>query len=211
MLKTFPTFLTRSSAPSVLCRACLLQQMTGRLTSWSLHRTTCAAVMRRRCGSTRGYAQSDDLEPRAQRSGAPARQAGGVATRVPQPQPHTLNTHTNLPSIARPRHLIRSPSNLARIPSICGTTHHQRIRAQWHPDPPQSHQNCLGQFQGSQGAHGHPRLKQTTPLTGLSAPKSPLPRRRAPNVARCVASPRRGHTVIERQRQIGRSENPQNW
>ena len=124
---------------------------------------------------------------------------------------HTLNTHINLPSIARPRHLIRSPSNLARIPSICGTTHPQQIRAQRRPDPPQSHQNCLGQFQGSQGARGHPRLKQTTPLTGLSAPKLPLPRRRVPNVARCVARPRRGHTVIGRQRQIGRLENPQNW
>ncbi|KAH9988335.1 hypothetical protein BJV77DRAFT_1021894, partial [Russula vinacea] len=123
--------------------------------------------MRRRCGSMRGNAQSDDLEPRARCSGAPARQASGVATR--------------------------------------------QIRAQRCPDPPQSHQNCLGQFQGSQGAHGHPRLKQTTPLTGLSAPKSPLPCRRAPNVVRCVARPRRGHTVIERQRQIGRSENPQNW
>ena len=165
--------------------------------------------MRRRCGSTCGYAQSDDLEPRARRSRAPARQASGVATRVPQP--HTLNTHTNLPLIARPRHLIRSPSNLARIPSICGTTHPQQIRAQRRPDPPQSHQNCLGQFQGSQGACGHPRLKQTMPLMGLSAPKSPLPRRRAPNVTRCVARLRRGHTVIGRQRQIGRLENPQNW
>ena len=129
--------------------------------------------MRRRCGSMCGYAQSDDLQPRARRNGAPARQAGGVATRVPQPHPHTLNTHTNLPSIARPRHLIRSPSNLARIPSICGTMHHQQIRAQRHPDPPQSHQNCLGQFQGSQGVRGHPRLKQMTPLTGLSAPSRP--------------------------------------
>ena len=154
-------------------------------------------LMRRRCGSMRGNALSSDLEPGARRRGVAARQAGGVATRVPQPQPHTLNsTHTHLASIARPRHLIRSPSNSARVSSICGTTHPQRIGAQRRPDPPQSHQNCLGQFQGSQGARGHPRLKQTTPLTGLSVPKSPLPRRRAPNVARCVARPRRGHTVI---------------
>ena len=152
--------------------------------------------MHRRCSSTRGYAQSDDLEPRARHNGAPARQAGGVATRMPQPQPHMLNTHTNLPLIARPRHLIRSPSNLARILSIRGTTHPQQIRAQRRPDPPQSHQTCLGQFQGSQGACRHPWLKQTTPLTGLSAPKSPLPRRRVPNVACCVTRPRRGHTVI---------------
>ena len=83
-------------------------------------------MIRRRCGSTRGYAQSDDLEPRARHSGAAARQAGGVATCVPQPQPHTLNsTHTHLASIARPRHLIRSPSNSARVSSICGMTHPQ--------------------------------------------------------------------------------------
>jgi hypothetical protein len=179
--------------------------------SLSLTYSGDSAHQRHRCGSTCGYAQSDDLEPRARHNGAPARQAGGVATCMPQPQPHTLNTHTNLPSIARPRHLIRSPSNMARIPSICGTMHPQRIRVQRRPDPPQSHQNCLGQIQGSQGARGHPRLKQMTPLMGLSALKSPLPCRRAPNVARCVARPRRGHTVIERQRQIGRSENPQNW
>ena len=164
--------------------------------------------MRRRCGSTCGYVQSDNL---ARRSGAPARQAGGVATRVPQPQPHTLNTHTSLPLIACPRHLIRLPSNLARILSICGKTHPQRIRAQRRPDPPQSHQNCFRQFQGSQGTRGHFGLKQTMPPTRLSVPKLPLPRRTTPNVAHRVARPRRGHTVIGRQRQIGRSENPQNW
>ena len=116
-----------------------------------------------------------------------------------------------LQAATRPRHLIGSPSNLARISSMGHTMDPQRIRAQRRPDPPQSHQNCLGQFQGSQGARGHPRLKQTMPLTGLSAPKSPLPRRRAPNVTCCVARLRRGHTVIGRQQQIGRLENPQNW
>ena len=83
-------------------------------------------MMRRRCGSMRGNALSSDLEPGARRRGVAARQAGGVATRVPQPQPHTLNsTHTHLASIARPRHLIRSPSNSARVSSICGMTHPQ--------------------------------------------------------------------------------------
>ena len=165
--------------------------------------------MRRRCGSMRGNAPSSDLEPGARRSGAVARPAGGVATRDSQPRPH--HPPPQLQVTMRPRHLIGSPSNSARISSMGHTTDPQRIRAQWRPDPPQSHQNCLGQFQGSQGARWHPRLKQTMPLTGLSAPKSPLPRRRVPNVARCVARPRRGHTVIGRQRQIGRSENPQNW
>ena len=37
--------------------------------------------MRRRRGSTREYVQRDNLEPRARCGGAPARQAGGVATR----------------------------------------------------------------------------------------------------------------------------------
>ena len=162
------------------------------------------AVMRRRCGSTRGYAQSDDLEPRARHSGAAARQAGGVATCVPQPQPHTLNsTHTHLASIARPRHLIRLPSNSARVSSICGTTHPQRIRAQRRPDPPQSHQNCLRQFQGSQGARGHFRLKQTMPPTRLSVLKLPLSRRTTPNVARHVARPKSKYIEIGRQRPIG--------
>ncbi|KAH9976085.1 hypothetical protein BJV77DRAFT_1054147 [Russula vinacea] len=144
-------------------------------------------MIRRRCGSTRGYAQSDNLEPRARHSGAAARQAGGVATRVPQPQPHTLNsTHTHLASIACPRHLIRSPSNSARR----------------RPDPPQSHQNCLRQFQGSQGACGHFRLKQTMPPTRLSVPKSPLSRRTTPNVARRVTRPKSKYIEIGQQRPI---------
>ena len=159
-----------------------------------------SAVMRRRCGSMCGNAQSDDLEPGARRRGVAARQASGVATRMPQPQPHTLNsTHTHLASIARPRHLIRSPSNSARVLSICGTTHPQRIRAQRRPDPPQSHQNCLRQFQGSQGAHRHFRLKQTMPPTRLSVPKSPLSRRTTPNVARHVTRPKSKYIEIGRQ------------
>ena len=160
--------------------------------------------MRRRCGSMRGNALSSDLEPGARRRGVAARQAGGVATRVPQPQPHTLNsTHTHLASIARPRHLIRSPSNSARVSSICGTTHPQRIGAQRRPDPPQSHQNCLKQFQGSQGACGHFRLKQTMPPMRLSVPKSPLSRRTTPNVAHHVARPKSKYIEIGQQRPIG--------
>ena len=48
------------------------------------------ALMRRARGSTREYAQSDDLEPRARRGGAPARQAGGAGTR--DSQPHHIST-----------------------------------------------------------------------------------------------------------------------
>ena len=101
-----------------------------------------------------------------QRSGGPtcrwrgnARLSATATLHHPPPQ---------LQATTRPRHLIGSPSNLARISSMGHTTDPQQIRVQQRPDPPQSHQNCLGQFQGSQGARGHPRLKQTTPLTGLS-------------------------------------------
>ena len=162
------------------------------------------ALMCRRCGSMRRNALSSDLEPGARRRGVAAQQASGVATRVPQPQPHTLNsTHTHLASIARPRHLIRSPSSSARVLSICGTTHPQQIRAQRRPDPPQSHQNCLRQFQGSQCTRGHFRLKQMMPPTRLSVLKLPLSRRTTPNVARHVARPKSKYIEIGRQRPIG--------
>jgi hypothetical protein len=167
--------------------------------------------MRRARGSTRRNALSSGLEPGARHGGAADRQAGGVATRVPQPQPHTHNSfHTNLSSIARPHHLIGSPSNSAIISSKTGTTDPQRIRAQPRLDPPQSHQNRLRSSQDSQGARGPFGLKQTTPPTGLSAPKSPLPRRRTPNVARCVARPRSEPIEIGRDRPIGRSDHSQN-
>ena len=74
---------------------------------------------------------------------AVARQAGGMAKRVPQP-PHTHNpTHTHLPSITCPRHLIWSPSNSARILSNSLTMDLQQIRAQQHPDLPQSPVQCF--------------------------------------------------------------------
>ena len=158
-------------------------------------------MMRRRCGSMRGNAPSSDLEPGARRSGAVARPAGGVATRDSQPRPH--HPPPQLQVTMRPRHLIGSPSNSARISSMGHTTDPQRIRAQRRPDPPQSHQNCLRQFQGSQGARGHFRLKQTMPPTRLSVPKSPLSRRTTPNVARRVARPKSKYIEIERQRPIG--------
>ena len=52
--------------------------------------------MRRARGSTRRNALSSGLEPGARHGGAADRQAGGVATRVPQPQskPHHHTTST---------------------------------------------------------------------------------------------------------------------
>jgi hypothetical protein len=56
--------------------------------------------MRHARGSTRRNALCSNLEPGARRSGPADRQAGGVATRVPQPQPqshhHTTSTFQRL-------------------------------------------------------------------------------------------------------------------
>ena len=72
-------------------------------------------------GSTREYVQSDDLEPRTRRGGAPARQAGGAATRVAQPpQPHNPSNSQHT-ATAHPRRLLGSAPNSVEILSIGGT------------------------------------------------------------------------------------------
>jgi hypothetical protein len=60
-----------------------------------------APVMRRARGSTRRNALSSGLEPGARHGRVADRQTGGVATRVPQPQPPPHH-HTTL-TIQRPR------------------------------------------------------------------------------------------------------------
>ena len=88
-----------------------------------------ALVMRHGRGSMCKYAQSDDLKPRAQRGGAPARQAGGAATHMAQPpQPHnpSITQHT---ATAHPRRLLRSAPNSVEISSIGGTMDPQQIGA----------------------------------------------------------------------------------
>ena len=143
------------------------------------------------------------------RSGGPTgRWRGHARATATATSPHH---HPHSPSIARPHHLIRSTSNLARTSSNNLTTDLQRIRAQLCPDPPQSNQTHPRSSQGSQGARGPFRLKQTTPPTRLSALQSPLPRRTTPDVARCVARPRSEPIEIGRDRPIGRSEHSQNW
>ena len=78
-------------------------------------------MMRRRCGSTREYVQRDDFEPRARRGGAPARQAGGAATRVAQPpQPHNPSNSQHT-ATTHPRQLLGSAPNSVEISSIGGT------------------------------------------------------------------------------------------
>ena len=172
-------------------------------------------LMRRARGSTRRNALSSDLKPGARCGGAADRQAGGVATSAPQPQPQPLH-HTTILIFQQPRALTNSsdcPQNwheyrarlVRQTPSESG-----RSRALI----PLNHTKTgLGRLksQDSQGARGPFGLKQTTPPTGLSAPKLPLPRRAAPDVVRCVARPRRVHIEIVRDRPIGRSEWSQNW
>ena len=125
-----------------------------------------------------------------QSSGPTCRWCGNVrlsATATPHHTPLQLQATT------RPRHLIGSPSNLARISSMGRTTDPQRIRAQWRSDPPQSHQNHPMLSQASEDTRGHFRLAQTLPPMGLSITRSPLPRRTTPNIARRVARPRSGY------------------
>ena len=100
------------------------------------------------------------------------------ATATPHHPPPRLQATTH------PRHLIRLPSNLARILSMGHTTDPQQIRAQWHPDPPQSHQSRPRLPQASQDTRGCFRLAQTLPPMGLSITGSPLPHRMTPNIAR---------------------------
>ena len=148
-------------------------------------------VMRHTRGSTRRNALRSNLEPGARRCGAVDRQAGGVATCTPQPQPQPLH-HTTILTFQRPRTLASSsdrPQNwheyqarlVRRIPSESGHSgalisfNHTKISLA-HLKTPKAH----GQFS----------LKQMTPPMGLSAPKSPLPRRTTPDVACRVARPR---------------------
>jgi hypothetical protein len=78
-----------------------LRQRCGR-SSLRLERTedspdlSWEEMMHRARGSTRRNALRSDLEPGAQRGGAVDRQAGGAATRMPQPQPQPLHHHTIL-------------------------------------------------------------------------------------------------------------------
>ena len=94
----------------------------------------------------RRYAHSDDLEPGSQHGGAAAQLAGCAGMRVAthKTQPH--HTSPKVPATAHPHQHLGSAPNSVEISSIGGTTKSQQISAQRHPDPPQSHQNCLRQF-----------------------------------------------------------------
>jgi hypothetical protein len=160
--------------------------------------------MRHACSSMHGNAHSSNLEPRARHGGVVDRQTGGVATRVPQPQPPPHH-HTTL-TIQQPH----TPSH-----------HSDRLQNQqeyrsWvvRPIPSESGHSgaliplnntnfILACFKASQGTRGRFGLKQTPPPARLSAPKSPLPRRRTPDVVCRVARPRSEPIEIGCDRPIG--------
>ena len=144
----------------------------------------------RKCAQQRLRARS----PTWRSSGPTCRWRGNAqlsATATPHPPPQ-------LQATTCPHHLIGSPSNLARILSMCHMTDPQRIRAQWCPDPPQSHQNYPRSCQASQDTCRHSRLAQMLPPIRLSISRSPLPRRTTPNVTHQVARPRSGYLQIWR-------------
>ena len=73
---------------------------------------TLSTLMRCRCGSTRGYTHSEDLEPRVRRSGAMGRRTAGVTTCALQPplrlypsfkRPHAFSTHSDRPETRQER------------------------------------------------------------------------------------------------------------
>ena len=127
----------------------------------------------------RGYVHSDDLEPGSRRGGAAARLAGCAGTRVAMHNTQPYHTSTKLPVTAHPCQHLGSAPNSVEISSIGGPTEPQQIRAQRHPDPPQSHQNCLRQFGHSSNppllpSTTHPRQHLGTPqdLAGTSSKTS---------------------------------------
>ena len=74
-----------------------LQWLPKKIHFGGFRRAKQKALMRRRCGSTRGYAHSEDLETGVRRSGATDRRADGATTRALQ-LPLRL-----IPSFRRPR------------------------------------------------------------------------------------------------------------
>ena len=85
------------------------------------------ALMRRRRGSTRGYAHSEDLETGVRRSGATDRQADGATTRALQPplrlipsfrRPHAFSARSDRPETWQERRaqvIRRAHSELERV------------------------------------------------------------------------------------------------
>ena len=124
-------------------------------------------MMRRRRSSMHEYVQRDDLEPRAQRSGALARQAGGAATRVAQPpQPHNPSNSQHT-ATAHPRRLLGLAPNSIEISSIGGTTGPQRIGVPRSLDPRQSLKTSISGFKAPTARAGNSASNKQLPQFSL--------------------------------------------
>ena len=146
--------------------------------------------MRRGRGSTREYVQRDNLEPRARCGGAPARQAGGVATRAAQPpQPHNPSSSQHT-ATAHPRQLLGSAPNSVEISSIGGTTGPQRIGALRFLDPQQLHKTFTSGFKAPTARTGIPASNKHYPQQGLVQASPPCKLERCPTSRAASPGPR---------------------
>ena len=147
-------------------------------------------LMRRRRGSMREYVQRDNLEPRARCGGAPARQAGGAATRAAQPpQPHNPSSSQHTVT-AHPRRLLGSAPNPVEISSIGGTTGPQRIRAPRFFDPQQSHKTFTSGFKAPTACAGIPASNKQLPKFSLVQASQPFKLERRPTSRAVSPGPR---------------------
>ena len=155
--------------------------------SREIQRKNVATLMRRRRGSMREYVQRDDLEPRARCGGAPARQAGGAATRAAQPpQPHNPSNSQHT-ATAHPRQLLGSAPNSVEISSIGGTMDPQRIGALRSLDPRQSLNTFISGYKAPTARAGIPASNKHYPQQGLVQASPPYKLERCPTS--CTASP----------------------
>ena len=147
-------------------------------------------LMRRGHGSTREYVQRNNLEPRARCGGAPARQAGGVATRAAQPpQPHNPSSSQHT-ATAHPRRLLGSASNSVEISSIGGTTGPQRIGAPRSLDPRQSLKTFISRFKAPTVHAGIPASNKQLPKFSLVQAGQPFKLERRPTSRAASPGPR---------------------
>ena len=147
-------------------------------------------LMCRGRGSTREYVQRDNLEPRARCGGAPARQAGGAATRVAQPpQPHNPSS-TQHTVTAHPCRLLGSAPNLVEISSIGGTTGPQRIGVPRSLDPQQSLKTFTSGFKAPTACTGIPASNKQLPKFSLVQAGQPFKLERRPTSRAASPGPR---------------------
>ena len=141
-------------------------------------------------GSMCEYVQRDDLEPRARRSGAPARQAGGAAMRAAQPpQPHNPSNSQHT-ATAHPHRLLRSAPNSVEISSIGGTMDPQRIGALRSLDPRQSLKTFISGYKAPTVRAGIPASNKHYPQQGLVQASPPCKLERRPTSHAASPGPR---------------------